>query len=298
VRVDGEEIVSHKGKTTSLSTYFKSIVGVPDPSTPIDLSAIYAGRPNLSNVISKPFTKEETKQALLSMNMNSAPDLDNFRLVFFKVAWPTVKVQIMQFMEAFHRGEAELDRINFSHMVLIPKKPTAVDVDAFRPICLQNCCLKILSKVLTYRLQKEIPKLIDINQTSFIKGRSISDTFVYALELVQVCHKRKRPAIVLKLDFAKAFDTVNWDRLFRVMQSRGFCDRWISWMSSMLTSSKSVVLVNGCPRPWITCKRGLRQGDPISLYLFLLVAETLQGLIRNCADIRHPTDDGLPCTVL
>ena len=56
-------------------------------------------------------------------------------------------------------------------------------------------------------LQDDIPKLIDLNQTGFIKGRSISDTFVYALELVQVCHKRKRPALVLKLDFAKAFDT-------------------------------------------------------------------------------------------
>jgi hypothetical protein len=159
-------------------------------------------------------------------------------------------------------------------MVLIPKKPGAVDVDAFRPICLQNCSLKILSKILTSRLQKEIPNLIDIRQTGFIKGRSISDTFVHAAELVQVCHKRKKPAVVLKLDFAKAFDTVNWDGLFRVLQARGFSDLWI------------------------TCRRGLWQGDPISPYLFLLVAETLQCLIRNCSGVQHPTNDGLPCEVL
>ena len=54
----------------------------------------------------------------------------------------------MHFMEAFHRGDAQLERTNRSHMVLIPKKPGAVDVDAFRPICLQNCTLKILTKVL------------------------------------------------------------------------------------------------------------------------------------------------------
>lgn len=107
----------------------------------------------------------------------------------------------------------------------------------FRPICLQNCSLKILSKVLTTRLQKEIPSLIDLHQTSFIKGRSIADTFVYALELVQVCHKRKRPAIVLKLDFAKAFDTVNWDGLLRVLHARGFCQRWIQWMHTILSTS-------------------------------------------------------------
>jgi hypothetical protein len=152
--------------------------------------------------------------------------------------------------------------------------------------------------VLTNRLQKEIPNLIDIHQTGFIRGRSISDTFVYALELVQVCHIRKKPAIVLKLDFAKAFDTVNWDGLLRVLQTRGFCQRWIDWMHCILSKSKSAVLVNGCPGPWISCKRGLRQGDPISPYLFLLVAETLQGLIKECGQIKHPTDDNIPCVVL
>jgi hypothetical protein len=155
-----------------------------------------------------------------------------------------------------------------------------------------------MSKVLTMRLQAEIPKLINLNQIGFIRGRSISHTFVYAMELVQVCNKKKKPAIVLKLDFAKAFDMVNWDGLFRVLRARGFPEQWVSWMHYMLSSSKSAVLVNGCPGPWITCRQGLRQGDPISPYLFLLVGESLQGLIRRRSDIRHPTEDGLPCAVL
>lgn len=97
------------------------------------------------------------------MNRNSAPGPDGFGPAFFSAAWTTVRVQIMHFMEAFHRGDAQLERINRSHMVLIQKKPGAVDVDAFRPICMQNCTLKILTKVLTKRLQDEIPNLIDIN---------------------------------------------------------------------------------------------------------------------------------------
>jgi hypothetical protein len=183
-------------------------------------------------------------------------------------------------------------------MVLLPKKPGAVDVDAFRPICLQNCCLKILSKILTTRLQAEIPRLIDLYQTGFIRGRSISDTFVYAAELVQVCHKRKKPALVLKLDFAKAFDTVNWEGLFAVLRARRFSEVWIAWIEEILRSSRSAVLVNGCPGPWISCKRGLRQGDPISPYLFLLVAETLQCMIKARGNIRHPTEEGLHCAAL
>ena len=131
-----------------------------------------------------------------------------------------------------------------------------------------------------------------------MKGRSISDTFIYAVELVQTCHKRKKAAIVLKQDFAKAFDTVSWVGLQRVLLARGFDQRWVSWMMSLLNSSESAVLVNGTPGPWITCRRGLRQGDPLSPYLFILVAETLQRMFKQAADIRHPTDDGMPCAVL
>lgn len=96
----------------------------------------------------------------------------------------------MRFLSEFHSGDADLERINMSFMVLLPKKPGAVSVDAFRPICLQNCTVKILAKVLTTRLQIHIPNLIDLNQTGFIRGRSISEGFVYAAELVQICHKR------------------------------------------------------------------------------------------------------------
>jgi hypothetical protein len=104
---------------------------------------------------------------------------------------------------------------------------------------------------------------------------------------------------VLKLDFAKAFDTVNWEGLFKILHARSFEDVWINWVQTILSSSKSVVLVNGCPGPWITCKRGLRQGDPLSPYLFLLVAETLQKMIQaKAAVITHPLDSGAPCVVL
>jgi hypothetical protein len=86
-------------------------------------------------------------------------------------------------------------------------------VEAFRPICLQNCSVKILTKILTSRLQLQIGNLVDLDQTGFIRGRSITENFVYAMELVQCCHKRRVPTLAIKLDFAKAFDTVNWDAL-------------------------------------------------------------------------------------
>lgn len=231
------------------------------------------------------------------MNGASAPGPDGFGPSFYKAAWPTVKCQVMAFLEAFHTGDVDLERINRSYMVLLPKKPGADSVDAFRPICLQNCSIKITAKILTNRLQQDIHRLIDLDQTGFLRGRSISENFVYALELVQVCHKRKLPTLVLKLDFAKTFDTVNWDALLAIMEARGLNDKWRAWVEQLLSTSRFAVLVNGCPGPWISCRRGLVQGDPMSPYLFLLVADVLQRLIKDDAGVRHPATDET-CTVL
>lgn len=123
------------------------------------------------------------------MDRQSAPGPDGFGPSFYRAAWHTVKPKLMAFMHSFHRGDAQLERINRSYMVLIPKTPGATKVDAFRPICLQNCSIKILAKTLTRRLQMEIGELIDLNQTGFLKGRSIADIFVYAAEVVQACQR-------------------------------------------------------------------------------------------------------------
>jgi hypothetical protein len=103
--------------------------------------------------------------------------------------------------------------------------------------------------------------------------------------------------LVIKLDFAKAFDSVNWDSLNAVLQARGFLELWCRWMSRLLTTSRSAVLVNGIPGPWICCRRGLRQGDALSPYRFLLVVDVLQKLIKEDGGIWHPLMEGT-CPVL
>lgn len=198
----------------------------------------------------------------------------------------------MHFLHTFHHGEADLECVNRAMIVLQPKTLATMAPSAFRPVSLQNYPVKILTKVLTSSLQLQIATLIDPDQTGFINGRSISENFVLATEMVQTCHKRRAPTLVLKLDFAKPFDSVNWGSLLMILRARGFPDTWCAWMERLLATSKSAVLVNGVPRPWISCKRGLRQGDAHSPYLFILVADVLQRLIKADASIKHPLTDG------
>lgn len=102
------------------------------------------------------------------------------------------------------QGGTELEQINCAHVVLIPKFPGASSPSSFRTISLKKCSVKILTKIPTRRLQRQINKLVDTDQTGFLKGGSISENFTYATELIQCCYHRKVPTIVLKLDFAKA----------------------------------------------------------------------------------------------
>jgi hypothetical protein len=108
-----------------------------------------------------------------------------------------------------------------------------------------------------------------------------SETFIHALEVIQCSHKRWAPAFVMKLEFAKAFGTVNWSSLHEIFQACDFLLKGCSWTNAPLSTSKSAILVNGCSVPWFLCKWGLRQGDPLSPYSFLVVADVLQRLIHT-----------------
>jgi hypothetical protein len=124
--------------------------------------------------------------------------------------------------------------------------------------------MKAITKVLTTRLQAAIHSLVDADQTGFLSGRRISENIVYAADIIRCCHLRKGPTLVFKIDFKKAFDSVNWDSLLAILRARGFDDLWCDWMDRILKTGHTAVLLNGIPGDWIRCKNGLRQGDPLS----------------------------------
>jgi hypothetical protein len=97
--------------------------------------------------------------------------------------------------------------------------------------------------------------------------------------------------VVLKLDFRKAFDRVSWDCLLRILQVRGFDRKWRNWIHLLASTAKTTILLNHIPGPWIQIKGGIRQGDPLSPLLFLIVVDILQQTIQHFSRegaLKHP----------
>ncbi|KAG8099935.1 hypothetical protein GUJ93_ZPchr0013g37985 [Zizania palustris] len=201
----------------------------------------------------------------------------------------------------FHQLTTQLQPINGSYITLIPKKQNPTMVTDFRPISLMNCSVKIISKILANRLQPIIRSLIHKNQYSFIKGHSIQDCVAWALEFTHKCKTSKQETLILKLDFTKAFDTVEHSTILFMMHHLGLPQKWIKWSQAILSLGFSSILLNGTPGKFFQCKRGVRQGDPLSPLLFVLTIDLLQHIINRAAHMGiiqapkcHPPDMDFP----
>jgi retron-type reverse transcriptase len=171
--------------------------------------------------------------------------------------------------------------VNRSFITLVPKKDSPETVNDFRPISLLNSAPKLVSKLLANRLQSVALQVIHENQYGFIKGRTIQDCLVWAFEYLHQCHHSKREIVILKLDFEKAFDLIEHGIVFEMLKGKGFPTRWISWVEDLLSSATSAVLLNGTAGKEFKCKRGVRQGDPLSPLLFAIAADLLQSVINH-----------------
>jgi hypothetical protein len=232
----------------------------------------------------KEFSKEEVYAALRQMAPMKAPGPDGLSADFFLDNWDIVGEDVSQIVLYDLNSGVMNKGMNFTYIALIPKIKSPEKVSDFRPISLCNVIYKMVSKVLANRLKVWLPKIISPFQSAFIQGRLISDNIIAAYETLYTMHFKmygKNGYLAIKLNMSKAYDRVEWSFLEKVIRRMGFAERWIHLIMMCVTSASYSVLVNGDPVGLISTSRGLRQGDPISPYLFLLHAESLSSLLSQ-----------------
>lgn len=170
-------------------------------------------------------------------------------------------------------------------ITLIPKPDKdLLSLDNWRPITLLNVDYKILSLILARRLKKGLSEIINETQTGFMANRHISCNIRLVLDLIDYSDYVESEALILFLDFYKAFDTVEHQFLFQALKIFGFGEKFISSVRMLYKDISSSVMLFPNTTKRFPVHRSVRQGCPSSPFLFLIVVELLSIHILHC----HP----------
>ncbi|KAF7148704.1 hypothetical protein RHSIM_Rhsim03G0167500 [Rhododendron simsii] len=232
----------------------------------------------------KEISREEVKNVVLQMGALKAPGSNGFPGLFYQTYWDTIGDDVFNAIRSFFQDGVMPAEMNQTNVTLIPKVSNPEGMNHLRPISLCRFIYKIISKVLANRLQPYMNEIITEHQSAFIPGRQIQDNIIVAHEVFHFLRNKKvgsKASLAVKLDLNKAYDRVCWDFLFQVMEKMGFEGKWIAWVKQCVCTVKYSIMVNGGQVCEINPKRGLRQGDPLSPYLFLMVADVFSILMKK-----------------
>ncbi|GJR12103.1 RNA-directed DNA polymerase, eukaryota [Tanacetum coccineum] len=255
-------------------------------SSRLILDMTYTNRLNLDQIddLERNVTKEEIKRAVWDCGTDKSPDPEGFTFGFYRRYGDIIEKDIVDVVSyIFTEGMFSKCR-NASFIALIPKMQDAKVVKDFRPISLIGSLYKIIAKILANCLVMGLGDLVSEVQSAFIANRQILDGPFILNELIQWCKSKKKQTMIFKIDFEKAYDSVRWDYLDDVLEKFGFGSKWRGWIHNCLHSSKGSILVNGSPTDEFHFRRGLKQGDPLSPFLFILVMESLHLSFQNVVD--------------
>ena len=235
-------------------------------------------------------TAEECALLLESFSNNKSPGNDGIPIEFYRRFWPLISEPFIQCTnECFEKGEMSLSQKQAVITLIEKKGKDRSFLENWRPISLVNVDAKIMSKAIATRIKNVLPNIIHHNQTGFIKDRYISETVRSIFDIMDFTVEENIPGLLIFIDFQKAFDSLEWNFLKSCLESFNFGPNFLRWVMTFYKNIESCVINNGITSNYFTLERGVRQGDPLSPYLFVVAVETLAIAIRQNSRINGIT---------
>ena len=282
ISIDGVWVQQPNTVKNAAVNYFQTRFSEQDYSRPfLDGVPFKAISQRQREQMTAPFSDLELKEAVWNCGGDKCPGPDGLNFNFIKKFWDIMRPEFRRFVDEFYAHGSFPRGSNASFVALIPKLNHPQSFNDYRPISLIGCMYKVIAKLLSNRLRSVMDGLIDERQSAFIKGRHILHGIVILNEVVEEARRSKKPVMIFKVDFEKAYDSVSWSFLDYMLFRLGFCPKWRSWISACLHSASICVLINGSPSKEFTPTRGLRQGDPLAPLLFNIVGEGITGMMRQ-----------------
>ncbi|KAA3483188.1 reverse transcriptase [Gossypium australe] len=286
VTEEGAEIEEESEILSAASSFFQNLFkskGVADPCKVLDgIERTIKQEDN--EFLLAPYREEEIQAALEGMGPTKAPKADGFPALFYQKYWHIVGRDVTEFCLGILNNNQDFGGFNSTNIILIPKVPKPTQLVNFRPISLCTFIYKVVAKTIANRLQKIIDKCIDKVQSAFVPGRLITDNVLLAYEIFHTINQKrtgKKGVMAVKLDMSKAYDRVEWGFIEEVMKKMGFDCKWVELLRRCVTTVSYAVNINGRRGNLFLPSRGLRQGDPLSPFLFLICSEGLSSLMRT-----------------
>ena len=249
---------------------------------------------NSTNIVGVP-TREEIRLALFSMKPMKAPGPDGFHPIFFQETWDITGNDLVTNIQNWFMSGNIPEELGNALICLIPKNNAPETVKQFRPISLCNTLYKVVTKILVNRMKPLISGWISPNQNSFIKGRGPEINLVVTSEILHTMTKKsgRWGWFALKIDLEKAYDRIEWSFMRRCLECHDLDEKSISLIMNCVSQASSSVLVNGKKSERFHHSRGLRQGDPMSPYLFNICLEALSQMIHKECEEKEWTPFGV-----